>query len=60
MTDAEVDWRLNFIAYIVEKRVPEEKVEQEKIVRHAASYVVIGIELYRRSSSSGVLMKSIL
>jgi transposase InsO family protein len=60
MAEAEVDWRLDFIAYIVEKRVPEDKVEREKIVRRAANYVVIGTELYRRSSYSGVLMKCIL
>jgi hypothetical protein len=60
MAEAEVDWRLDFIAYIVEKRVPEDKVEREKIVRRAANYVVIGTELYRRSASSGVLMKCIL
>jgi hypothetical protein len=60
MAEAEVDWRLDFIAYIVEKRVPEDKVEREKIVRHATNYVVIGIELYQRSASSSVLMKCIL
>jgi hypothetical protein len=32
MTEAEVDWHLHFIAYIVEKHVPEDKVEREKIV----------------------------
>jgi ribonuclease HI len=60
IAEAEVDWRLDFIAYIVEKRVPEDKVEQEKIVRRAANYIAIGTELYRRSASSGVLMKCIL
>jgi ribonuclease HI len=30
MTEAEVNWCLDFIAYIVEKRVPEDKVEREK------------------------------
>jgi hypothetical protein len=60
MTKAEVDWRLDFIAYIVEKRIPDDKVEREKIVRRAANYVVIGTELYRRSASTGVLVKCIL
>jgi ribonuclease HI len=60
MAEAEVDWRLDFITYIVEKRVPEDKVELEKIVRRATNYVVIGTELYRRSASSGMLMKCIL
>jgi hypothetical protein len=60
MAEAEVDWRLDFIAYIVEKRVPEDKVECENIVRRAANYVVISTELYQRSASNGVLMKCIL
>jgi hypothetical protein len=60
MAEAEVDWRLDFISDIVEKRVPEDKVEREKIVRRSANYVVIDTELYRRSASSGVLMKCIL
>jgi hypothetical protein len=46
MAEAEDDWRLDFIAYIVEKRVPEDKVEREKIVRRGANYVIISNELY--------------
>jgi hypothetical protein len=60
MAEAEDDWGLYFIAYIMEKRVPEDKVEREKIIRRAANYVVISTELYRRSASNGVLMKCIL
>jgi hypothetical protein len=60
MAEAEDDWRLDFITYIVEKRVPEDKVECKKIVRRATNYVVIGTELYRRSTSNGALMKCIL
>jgi hypothetical protein len=44
----------------MEKHVPEDKVECEKIVRRNANYVIIGTELYRRSASNGVLMKCIL
>jgi hypothetical protein len=60
MAEAQDDSRLDFIAYIVEKCVPEYKVEREKIVRRSVNYVVIGTELYRRSTSKGVLMKCIL
>jgi hypothetical protein len=60
MMEAEVDWHLDFITYIMEKRVPQDKVEREKIVRRAANYVVIGTEFYRRSASSGILIKCIL
>jgi hypothetical protein len=60
MAEADVDWRLDLIAYIMENRITEDRVEQEKIVRRATNYVVIGTELYRRSASNGVLMKCIL
>jgi hypothetical protein len=60
MTEAEDDWRLDFIAYILEHRVPEDKVEREKVVRRSANYVVIGTKLYRRSASNSMLMKCIL
>jgi hypothetical protein len=60
MAETKDDWRLNFIAYILEKQVPEDKVEQEKIIWCSANDVVIGMELYRRSASNGVLMKCIL
>jgi hypothetical protein len=60
MAEAESDWRPDFIAYIVKQHVPEDKVEREKIVRRSANYVVIGTEMYRRSTSNDVLMKCIL
>jgi hypothetical protein len=59
MAEAEDDWCLDFITYIMEKRVPEDKVERE-IVRRAANYVIIGTELYQRSTSNAVLMKCII
>jgi ribonuclease HI len=46
MAEAEDDWRLDFIAYILEKRVPEDKDEREKIVGHNANSVIISTELY--------------
>jgi hypothetical protein len=60
MAEAENDWHLDFIAYILEKRVPEDKVEREKIVRCSANYVIISTELYWRSASNGMLMRCIL
>jgi hypothetical protein len=60
MAEAEDDWRLDFITYIVEQRVPEDKVQREKIVRRSANYVIIDIELYRRFASNYVPMKCIL
>jgi hypothetical protein len=60
MAEAEDDWCLDFITYIVEKHVPEDKVERENVIRRSANYVVISTELYRSSASNGVLMKCIL
>jgi hypothetical protein len=60
MAEAKDDRRLDFITYIMEKRVPEDKFKREKIVMRATNYVIIGTELYRRSASNGVLMKCIL
>jgi hypothetical protein len=46
MTEAEDDWRLDFIAYILEKCIPEDKVERKRIVRRSANYIFISTELY--------------
>jgi hypothetical protein len=53
MTEAEDNWRLDIIAYILEHRVPKDKAEREKVTRCSANYVIIGIELYQRSASNG-------
>jgi hypothetical protein len=53
------DMRLDFIAYILEKRVREDKVEREKIIKRSANYAVIGTKLYQRSASNAVLIKCI-
>jgi ribonuclease HI len=60
MVEAEDDWHLDFNAYILEKRIPGDKVEREKIIRRSANYVVIGTEPHRRSASNDVLMRRIL
>jgi hypothetical protein len=46
MAEAENDSCLDFIAYIMENRVPEYKVERKQIVRRSGNYIVIGTELY--------------
>ncbi|KAA3448641.1 GAG-POL precursor [Gossypium australe] len=62
----EEDWREPFIAFIKndrmtsENKLEEDKVALEQLSRRSANYVVIGAELYRKSASSGVLMKCIL
>jgi hypothetical protein len=60
MDEAEDDWCLDIITYILEHQVPEDKVECENVMRRSANCVVIGRGLYRRSASNGMLMKCIL
>jgi hypothetical protein len=56
----DVDWRQPFIDYLNEKKIPSDKNLAEQLIRRAKSYVLIGDKLYRRGTSSGVLMKCIL
>jgi hypothetical protein len=60
MAEAEADWRLDIITYILGQWVPEDKAKREKVMRRSAKNVIIGTKLYRRSASNGVLMKCIL
>jgi ribonuclease HI len=54
-----VDWRQPFIDYIREKKVPTDKNLAEQLIRRAKSYVLVGDKLYRRGTTSGVLMKCV-
>jgi hypothetical protein len=54
-----VDWRQPFINYIREQKVPIDKNLAEQIIHRAKSYVLVGDKLYRRGTSSGVLMKCV-
>ena len=55
----DTDWRSPIIDFIKNnKRYPMGK-EHEKLARRSSNYVVIGIELFRHSSSSGTLCKCI-
>jgi hypothetical protein len=60
MSKKEDDWRKSFLAFLLDQRVPEDKAERECITRRSANYIVIGIDLYRKAASTGVLMKCIL
>jgi hypothetical protein len=55
----DVDWRQPFIDYLSEPKVPSDKNLAKQLIRCAKSYVLIGDKLYRRGTSSGVLMKCI-
>jgi hypothetical protein len=55
----DVDWRQPFIDYLGEQKVPSDKNLAEKLIHRAKSYVLVGDKLYRRGTSSGVLMKCV-
>jgi ribonuclease HI len=55
----DVDWRQAFIDYIREQKVPSDKNLAEKLTRRTKSYVLVRDKLYRRGTSSGVLMKCV-
>jgi hypothetical protein len=60
MSEKEDDWRKPFIDFILNQLVPDDKAERERITRRSANYVVIGSDLYRKATSTGILMKCIL
>jgi hypothetical protein len=55
----DVDWQQPFIDYIHEQKVPTDKNLAEQIIRRAKSYVLVRDKLYRRGTTSGVLMKCV-
>jgi ribonuclease HI len=55
----DVDWRQPFIDYIREQKFPTDKNLAEQIIHRAKSYVLVGDKLYRRGTTSGVLMKCV-
>jgi ribonuclease HI len=55
----DVDWRQPFINYIHEQKVPSDKSSAEQLICQAKSYVLVGDKLYRRGTTSGVLMKCV-
>ena len=56
---ADLDWRAPILDFIINnKSYPKDK-EHERLAHRAASYVVVGTELFRHSASSGTLSKCI-
>jgi hypothetical protein len=55
----DVDWRQLFIDYLREQKVPLDKNLAEQLIRRVKSSVLVGDKLYRRGTSSGVLMKCV-
>jgi hypothetical protein len=55
----DVDWWQPFIDYILEQKVPSDQNLAEQLIRRAKSYVLVVDKLYKRGTSSGVLMKCV-
>jgi hypothetical protein len=55
----DMDWRQPFIDYIREQKVPSDRNLAEQLVLRAKSYVLVGDKLYRRGTTSRVLMKCV-
>jgi hypothetical protein len=52
-------WTQDFIDYIKENKLLANREEATRIIRRSKNYVLIGDKLYRRATSSGVLLKCI-
>jgi hypothetical protein len=59
----EVDWRVAFIDYIQEHKLPHsidpKSAEGTRILRRSKGYVLVGGNLYKRGSASSILMKCV-
>jgi hypothetical protein len=59
----EVDWRVAFIDYIQEHKLPPgvdpKSVEATRILWCSKGYVLVGGNMYKRGSASGILMKCV-
>jgi hypothetical protein len=53
-------WTQVFIDYIKENKLPIDKEEATRVVRRSKNYVLVGDKLYRRATSSRVLLKYII
>jgi hypothetical protein len=53
-------WTQVFIDYIKENKLPANKEEAIRVVRKSKNYILLGDKLYRRATSSEVLLKCII
>lgn len=52
-------WMQEFIDYIKDKKLPEDKTEATRVVRRSKNYVLVKDKLYKRAASSGVLLECV-
>jgi hypothetical protein len=59
----EVDWRVTFLDFIKEHKLPAgvdpKSAEAARILRCSKGYVLVGDKLYKRGSASGILIKCV-
>jgi hypothetical protein len=59
----EVDWRVTFIDYIQEHKLPlgvdPKSAEATRILRRSKGYILVGDNLYKRGLASSILMKCV-
>jgi hypothetical protein len=59
----EVDWRVAFIDYIQEHKlslgIDPKSAEATRILQRSKGYVLVGGNLYKHGSASGILMKCV-
>jgi hypothetical protein len=61
----QVDWRVTFIDFIKEHKLPpppsvdKKSAEAARILRRSKGYVLVGDNLYKHGSASGILMKCV-
>lgn len=52
------DWTMPILEYLWHDRLPEDRVEAERVQRRGWSYVIVGDELYRKGGH-GILIKCV-
>jgi hypothetical protein len=52
-------WTQDFNDYIKENKLPANREGATRIIRRSKNHVLVGDNLYRRATSSGVLLKCI-
>jgi hypothetical protein len=59
----EVEWLVTFLYYIKKHKLPPgidpKSAEATRILRRSKGYVLVGDNLYKRGSASGILMKCV-
>jgi hypothetical protein len=59
----EIDWRVTFLDFIKEHKlrpgIDPKSVEATRILRHSKGYVLVGDNLYKHGSASGIIMKCV-